>query len=898
MTTRFLILFLSLNFLIGELTAQDTVTIDYEQPKEMEIGGIRVEGAGGISEQLIISRSGLFVGAQITVPGEEISEAIRKLWQTGLFSDVKIYIEREYEGDLVFLRIKVKERPRLAKYQILGVKKSAQDDINERIKISRGSPVTEYEKSRITNTITKYYSEKGYRNAKIDLIEKADTAQANAVILIIDIERGQKVRIASIDFEGNKAVNDRKLRSVMKETKEKTQFNLTPKNIFRAGEQDEEVKGMGFFEILGNISFNNVMNYLDDKITLQIFSSSKFLENEFEDDKNAIIDYYNSQGYRNAVIIADSVYDIDEANIGIKIRVNEDQKYYFRKIVFEGNTKYSDELLGQVINIKKGDVYNTQRLEQKLFFDPNGTDVSSLYMDDGFLFFQVTPEEVAVVGDSIDVLISIYEGARATIDEVLISGNTKTNENVIRRELRTLPGEKFSRSDLIRSQREIAALGYFDPEQIGINPIPSPEDGTVDIEYSVVEKPSDQVELSAGWGGPLGGIYGSAGIVFNNFSLRNAVDPSTWHQGFPAGDGQSISFRLQSRGKYLQNYTFSFSEPWLGGKKPISLSTSLNYTLYNPSYVDKDDPDVKFLITRGGTVSLGKRLKWPDNYFQGNLSLTYQNYFLRNFDEFLIKNGYANNLSLKGTVARMSAGNNPHFPTYGSNVTLSLQMTPPYSLLSDDIDLEGKNRYKWIEFHKWRFNAEWFTALTGQGREEPGIKKLVLKTAANFGFLGYYNQELGISPFERFRVGGDGLSGGFTLYGYDIISLRGTENTFFPVGTPSQLTSGSGSDAYKNAPIFNKFSVELRYPFSLNPSSTIYALAFLEGGNSYYNFDNYNPFNLKKSAGLGLRLYLPMFGLLGFDYGILLDNESLSGKSFGEIMSNGAFHFKLGFEPE
>ena len=882
---NFLIIFILSILTCVSAVAQDSIPrdINYSAPRDYEIGGIKIVGAPGINEQLIVSRSGLSVGDVITIPSEATSNAVRRLWETSLFSDVQLKIEKQF-GNIIFLVFEVQERPRLSSFQISGVKKSTADELSGRINLRRGDPVTEYDKNNIRNIIDRYYIEKGYLNNDVDIIEKVDTAGANQVVLFINIDRGQKVRIANIDFIGNDVVTDRKLKSTFKETKEKTSIDLSPENLLELDEKHDK----NLFEILGSISFQNIMDYLDDKITLSIFKSSKFQEQKFEADKDAVIAYYNSLGYRDAAIISDSVYKINEDNLGIKVIIDEGPRYYFRDIKWEGNSKYPESILSSILNIEKGDVYNQQRLQQKLFFDPQGMDVSSLYMDDGYLFFNVTPQEVNVENDSIDIVIKVYEGPQATINKIIIKGNDKTNEHVIRRELRTLPGNKFSRSDLIRSQREIGALGFFDPEQIGITPIPSPEEGTVDIEYTVVEKSSDQLELSAGWGGTVGGIYGSAGISFNNFSIRNIFNKEAYTP-IPSGDGQALSFRLQTRGRALQSYTFSFTEPWLGGKKPNSLTTSFNYTLWNPALKDKSDAEASFIITRGGTVSYGKRLKWPDDFFVWYSSLNYQNYYLRNFSDFEVENGSVNNLAIKQTIARNSTAPNPLFPTSGSNVSLSVQLTPPYSLFDEDIqDLPGDKKFKWLEYHKWRFNAEWYTALAGG--EQATSKKLVLKAAAKFGFIGAYNEAIGVSPFERFRVGGDGLSGGFTLYGYDIISLRGTNDPFLPVG------ARPGGNL--NAPIFNKFSVELRYPFSLSQSSTIYALTFLEGGNSYADFNNYNPFNLRKSAGVGVRLFLPMFGLLGFDYGIELDKNNLEGKPLGKVLSSGAFHFKLGFEPE
>lgn len=883
----YLQIFISFLFLsINQSWAQsghgvDSNQVDYSTPKEYEIGGIKVIGQHATSEAVIIARTGLTVGELISIPGESISNAIKKLWASGMFSDIQIHFEKKPFGKIVFLLIKVQERPRLSAYAIVGVNKAERDKLKEKLRLNVNDPFTSFDETLIKNTISKYYVDKGYLRVNTSIILKPDTVSSNKILLTIEIDKGRKVHIASINFIGNTNVPGRKLRAAMKETKEKSKFLLTPKKLKDLPKDSSDVS---ISDVLSNLSLDALKEFLDQKVVVRIFNASKFKQAEYTADKKKVIDYYNNLGYRDAAIVLDTVYYEDESNLKIDIKVKEGSRYYFRKIEWDGNTKYSSEILSSILDIRKGDIYDQKRLNDKLFFDQNGADVSSLYMDDGYLFFNVTPNEVKVENDSIDIKIRVYEGPQAIINKILIKGNTKTNEHVIRRELRTIPGSKFSRTDLIRTQREIAALGYFDPEQIGINPIPHPESGTVDIEYTVVEKPSDQIELSAGWGGAVGGIYGSAGIVFNNFSLKNIFNPRAYTP-LPSGDGQKISFRLQSSGRFLQSYTFSFTEPWLGGKKPNALSTSFNHTYYNTSGLKRTDEEASYIISRGGTIGIGKRLKWPDNYFYLTSSVNFQNYKLQNYSGFLIRDGQGNNFYLKETLSRVST-DQQLYPSSGSNVSLSLQVTPPYSIFDPSrVSLPDEEKFKWVEYHKWRFNAEWYTTLAGS--DQPGKRRLVLKAGAKFGYLGFYNQDMGITPFERFRLGGDGLSGGFTLYGYDIISLRGTEDAFVPVG---------GTSGVLDAPIFNKFTVELRYPISLSQASTIYALAFLEGGNSYANIDNYNPFNLRRSAGIGLRLFLPMFGLLGFDYGI--NFEEFGNKPFGDILGSGAFHFKLGFEPE
>ncbi len=856
--------------------------VSYKVPLEYEIGGITLKGVSSFKENALLARTGLNVGQKIYIPGDETANAVKRLWKLNLFSDVQINLVKVIKN-VAFLEIVLKERPRLSQLVIKGISKSDADDLREKFNLRAGDPLTEYDRSNIENIIDKKYIAKGYLNIKTDVFSKPDTAKANSVNLYIDVNRGEKVKISEVVFHGVENVQERKLHKQMKGTKQKPFIDLNPNTYFH---RDSSHTFRPFYT-LANLSNESIAEYFSDKVRLNIFSSSKFIEDKYEDDKQKVIDYYNNEGYRDAIIEFDTVYLVDDKNLQIEINVSEGPKYYFRNISWEGNTRYPSEILSQIMGIKKGDTYSKKRLNDKLFMDLNGGDISSLYMNEGYLFFNVTPEEVRIENDSIDILVKVYEGPQATINNITIKGNDRTNEHVIRRELRTVPGAKFSRSDLIRSQREISSLGFFDAEQIGIVPKPHPENGTVDIEYTVVEKSSDQLELSAGWGGSVGGLYGTAGIVFNNFAISKILQKKSWAP-VPMGDGQQLSLRMQSRGKYLQSYTFSFNEPWLGGKKPNSFTTSLNYTLWNQSGLKRSDSSSSYIITRGITIGYGKRLSWPDDYFTLSSSINIENYFLKDYSGFIIQNGTANNFYLKETLARNSATGNPLFPTGGSNISLSLQLTAPYSYLFPDIvNLPDDQKYKWVEYNKWNLKAEWYKRLAGSTAQ--GKKQLVLKAVAKFGFLGRYNPDLPLSTFERFQLGGDGLSGGFQLYGYDIISLRGTENAFAPVG-------GSSNDL--NAPIYNKFTLELRYPFSLNPSSIIYGLAFLEGGNSYAGMKYYDPFKLRRSVGVGLRVYLPMFGLLGFDYGIGFDEPGTKDLPFGQKLSKGAFQFKLGFEPE
>jgi outer membrane protein insertion porin family len=626
-------------------------------------------------------------------------------------------------------------------------------------------------------------------------------------------------------------------------------------------------------------------------VNLNIFNASKFKRDDYEDDKNHIIEFYNNKGYRDARIVKDTFYLEDPTNMVINIKVDEGKKYYFRNIYYNGNSKYPDSILNRIVNIKRGEIYSQKLLDERIFMNPNGGDLSSLYMDDGYLFFNVTPMEVKIEGDSIDLELRISEGAQATINEVRIIGNTKTNENVIRRELRTLPGNKFSRSDLIRSQREITNLGYFDAQQLDVVPIPNPENGTVDIEYRVVEKPSDQLELSAGYGGQAtatntGGLFGTLGVNFTNFSIRNIIDKKAWTP-LPSGDGQRFGIRFQSNGRAFQSYSVSFTEPWLGGKKPQSLNIAFNRLRANT--LDPND----YAVIDGSYystslyVGLGTRLKWPDDFFTGEVGLEFQQYILNNYASyFTYTTGTAYNFNLQLTLSRDSremAG--PTYYNKGFYFMIQGKFTLPYSYMfkgREDINYQDPAvpdaiKYEWVEFHKWKMLFQWYA---------PVWKNMVFRAAANLSFLGTYNKAIGYSPFERVELGGDGLSNlnSATQLGRDIVSLRG-----YPIVTP---TGG--------APIYNKYSMELRYPITLGQSATIYALIFMDAGNYWTSIQDYKPYELARSAGAGVRVFLPMFGLLGFDYGFGWDRSMFGLTPSGNnIFSKyGQFNIILGREPE
>lgn len=800
----------------------DNFALDYSKPKDFEIGGISISGVKFLDNAALIKLTGLEVGDKIQVPGDKISGAIHKLWKQGLFDDVQMNISR-IEGNLMFFDIVLKERARLSRFSFSGIKKSEADEIREKIKLISGKVVNDNLINNTKNIIKKYFYEKGYLNATTEIKEFPDSILSNSVLLKIIIDKKQRVKINNITISGNVGLTTKKIKKSLKETKEKSSWN--------------------------------------------ILSSSKFQEKTFEEDKVLLIEKYNELGYRDAAIVHDSVYRNDDKTINIDLLIHEGPKYYFGNINFIGNTKYSSEMLKGILGIKKGDIYNKKVLQTRLEMNQSGRDVASLYLDDGYLFFNVEQVEKLVYNDTIDMELVLREGPQATIDKIIVKGNDKTNDKVVYREIRTKPGQKFSRQDIIRTQRDLSQLGYFDPEKIGIEPKPDPAKGTVDIVYTVVERPSDQIEMSGGFGG--GRAVGTLGLTLNNISLRNMAkgkfDP------IPTGDGQKLSVRGQTNGLYYQSYSLSFSEPWLGGKKPNYFTASIFRTTQSNG-LSASDVKRTAIIINGVSMSLGRRLKWPDDYFLINNSVSYQQYDLTNYGGFVFKSGTAKSVSFTNVISRNSV-DQPIYPRSGSNISLSVQFTPPFSLLTgkDYTGVSAAEKFKYIEYHKWKFDASMFTKLAGD---------LVLNTKAQFGFLGYYNKQIGVSPFERFKLGGDGLTGYDYLAGSEVIGLRGYQNnSIVPYANYGSV----------GAPIFNKFTVELRHPITMNQSATIYGLVFAEGGNTYSAFKSFSPFNFKRSVGAGVRIFLPIFGLLGLDYGY----------GYDEIPGNpgangGQFHFSIG----
>lgn len=852
-----------------------------QTPQKYIIDTVNISGAYFLDADILRLNTGLAKGDKIFLENDpEIAKAIKTLWNLKMFQDVKIIIDK-IKGDSVSLNVIIVERPRLSKIIFKGIGKTAETEIKNKINIKDNRMLTEAFKIEVEEASRKYFAEKGYRNLQVNVQEETDTSQVNSKALTIYIEKGNKVHINAINIMGNENVSDAKIKSKMKGTKEMARLSLYPANEnYVYGKSKPSLKS--YFKQFGFLSPSKTLERLNPYFRYNIFASSKLNNQKFQEDKENIISLYNSLGYRDAQIVADTNYIVENGNLNVDLKIREGKRYYFGDIQWKGNTKYSDSVLSKILNIKKGDIYNRDLLLGKMGSMPSmdgSLDIGSLYMDDGYLFFQVTPKEKSVVNDTINYEIAIQEGPQATIKNITISGNERTNEHVIRRELFTLPGNKFSRTDIIRSIRQISNLGFIDPEKV--NPIPKPnyDDGTVDIDYNIVEKSSDQLELSAGFGGGIG-FTGTLGVVFNNFSIRNIARFKNWDP-LPMGDGQKLSIRYQSNGLWFNSANLSFTEPWLGGKKPIGLTVSAIYGRQSYSengIYNGGNPNDHYLRNFGGGVSLSKRLNWPDNNFLLSFGLNYQNYFLKDYTYFVsdFKNGPANNLFFRLTLARNSV-DQPIYPRSGSNINFTFQFTPPYSIFSDKNyeNMEAKDKYRWIEYHKYRFTAEWYQSIAGN---------LVLKLAAKYGFLGYYNNTIGYSPFERFSVGGDGLSGFNMFVGKDIISHRGYETGY------SDMTNNPITDAT----IFNKYTAEVRYPFSLNPSATIFGLAFVEAANGWYNFSEYNPFKLYRSAGLGVRIHLPMFGLLGLDYGVGIDKLG-TGTKFGGAAK---FSFMLGFEPD
>ena len=824
--------------------------IDYNNPKKYIVGGIEVEGNNYFAPQQIIQITGLQEGMEVTVPSEEMSAIVKRLWLQRYFEDVAVVVDSLVPTrDTAYFKIQIVERPRVSRWTFAGVKSGEQKELQDRLNLRRGGEFSDYVAKTSVGIIERYYKEKGFYNVKVDVNTKQDTVVRSAIRVQFAVDRGDKVKIKKITFGGAENVKEFKLVRSMKKTKDA-----------------------------------RLMNF---------FTSKKFKEKEYDNDKKALINAFNEAGYRDARIVKDTMYYIEPGRLQIDFQIDEGKKYYFRDITWTGNSVYTTEALNQILMINKGDVYDVVTMEKRLFGGGKQTefDVSKLYRDNGYLFFNIQPVELNIEGDSVDVEMRIVEGKPATINNVIINGNDLTNERVVRRQVFTNPGYLFSQTSFERSIREIASMGQFDPEAIsdpakGYSIIPNQMDNTVDIVYNVTEKPSSQLELSGGWGGNT--FVATVGVSFNNFSTRRFFDKTAWRP-VPLGDAQNLSVRFQTNGTYYTSLSASFSEPWLFGKKPTSLNLSLYYTRQTNSYLafnilNNDE----YMEVYGFAAGIGKRLKWPDNYFVLYNQLSWQTYKLQNWGyQFMFDTGISHNLSYTLSLSRNST-DQQIYPRQGSNFSASLQLTPPYSLLRKsgikEYDKNGEavyannwrdinynlqtseERYRWIEYHKWSFKGEIYTKLVGD---------LVLMARAQFGYLGYYNRNWGYSPFEGFRVGGDGMSG-YDTYGSEIISLRGYENYSLTPTAVSYATTGN----YYAGNVYDKFTVELRYPVILQPQSTIYALLFLEGGNCWSDIRDFNPFQIKRSAGVGVRVFLPMIGLLGVDWGWGFDDPTNGGSQF------------------
>ena len=829
------------------------IEVDYNHPQKYIIAGISVEGNTVFGESQIVNQTGLHKGMEVTVPGDDLSNVVRRLFLQRFFEDVAIEIDSLSAGrDSAWFKIRIKERPRVSRWSFSGVKSSERKDIEERLNLRRGGEFSEYVEKTSADIIKRYFAEKGFLLCDVKAEVQRDTVVKNAIRVNFAIDKGEKVRIKEINFIGNEHVKEYKLARSMKKTKSNKFYNF--------------------------------------------FHSKKFNEKEYLSDKKSALSAFNEAGYRDARLVRDSVYYVAPGRLGIDLEFEEGDKYYFRDLSWTGNSVYASQTLDEVLGIKKGDVYDLVTMEKRLYGGgkQNELDVTKLYRDNGFLFFNVTPVETNIQHDSVDVELRISEGKQATLNNIVINGNDLTNEKVVRRQIFTRPGYLFSQSDFERSVREIASLGQFDPEAImkegGYSILPNQLDNTVDLIYNVTEKPSSQLEVSGGWGGQT--FVATVGVSFNNFSTHRFFDKGAWRP-VPLGDAQNLSFRFQTNGTYYTALSASFTEPWLFGKKPTSLSLSAYYTRQTSSYLALNilNHDREMNVY-GFSASLGMRLKWPDNYFILYNGFNWQTYQLNNWYSgyFIIDDGVTHNINYTISLVRNST-DQQIYPRTGSEFSFSLQLTPPFSLFRTyDFDADGnkipvksykdvnydnwsgKDRYKWIEYHKWKFSAATYSRLIGD---------LVLMTRAQFGYLGYYNRNWGYSPFEGFLVGGDGMSGYYS-YGTEMIALRGYENNSLTPYLPSKYNANGYAYAGN---VYDKFTIELRYPVIMQPTSTIYALAFLEGGNCWSDIKDFNPFQIKRSAGVGVRIFLPMVGLLGVDWGWGFD---------GPEGSKSQFHFVIG----
>ena len=836
-------------------------------PRTVTLGGLTVSGAEGYEDYMLTGISGLTIGQEIELPGDQITDAVKHYWKYGLFSEVSISVD-SLVHDKAYLHIHLQMRPRVSTINYVGLKKSERTDMEEKLGLLKGAQITPNMVDRAKILAKKYFDDKGFKNADIQIVQRDDVANKNQVILDVIIDKKQKMKVRTITIEGNHALKDSKIKG-----------GFLKKGAFA---KTHEAGKLGSF-----------------------LKAKKYTPERWKADKQKLIEKYNEYGYRDAVILSDSVWNVDDKHVSINIKVDEGKKYFIRNITWVGNTVYNSDYLAAVLGMKKGDVYNQKLMNKRLTEDEDA--VGNNYWNNGYLFYSLNPTEVNIVGDSIDLEMRIFEGPQAHINHVRINGNDRLYENVVRRELRTKPGDLFSKEALQRSAREIASMGHFDPEKVNPEPKPDPENGTVDINYNLEQKSNDQVEFSLGWGQT--GVIGRIGLKLNNFSMRNLFNKNKEHRGImPIGDGEVLSIGAQTNGTYYQSYNTSYSTNWFGGKRPIQFSVGAyfskqtdvssnyynngyfnnyynymygygNYNNYYNNYESYYDPD-KYIKLFGFSLGWGKQLRWPDDYFQLSLSLSFTRYMLKNWSYFLMTNGNSNNLNLSIQLSRTST-DNQLFPRRGSEFVASVTVTPPWSawdgkdyehlatnIKSANYNREQQEKYRWVEYHKWKFKGRTFTALTG------GQKCLVLMTRLEFGILGSFNKWKK-SPFETYYMGGDGMTGYSTSYAEETIGLRGYEN--------GSLTP-YGYEGYA----YDRMSLELRYPFLLG-NTTIYGLGFIEGGNAWTEAKKFNPFDMKRSAGIGVRIFLPMVGLMGIDWAYGFD------KVFG-TRGGSQFHFILGQE--
>lgn len=822
----------ALAFLVSVLSVSLSAQVLPQQSEDSNlytIAGVTVRGNSLYSSQIIVHETGLVEGSQVRIPGEQISSAIRRLWKHGLFDNVEIYVDR-VEGDKVYLDIEVQERTPITRLQYVGVSRTMQEDLAKDLTLNANQKVSEDLIQSVKNYIEKRYVKRGFLSAKVTVEVTPDTLRENGgVHMKIILDKGERIRINSINFQGNQVLTADQLRKAMKDTKQIKHLN--------------------------------------------IFKQSKLVEDKYEDDLKNIVEKYKTLGYRDARVVGDTItWNKGDNTLDINIAIDEGNKYHYRSIKFLGNSKFSTEQLKTILGIKEGDVYNGELLAKRISGSKDGRDIQSLYMDNGYLFAQIMPVEVSADRDSIDLEIRIIEYDKAYINRVTVKGNTRTFDEIIYRELTTKPGDLFSKTAIMQSQQRIGALGFFDGENIGIDPKPNLSTGTVDIDYTVVEKNSSQIELQGGWGGGM--FIGTVGLSFNNFSTRNLFNKKAW-KPLPMGQGQTFSLRFQAAQGYT-SYQMSFMEPWIGGRRPLSITTSFYYTKQEAYNYYTNERMKGRLDIFGGGIVLGKRLNWPDDYFVGTIGINYSRYGWKDYDWGIYQEsftkGTSNNLNLSLGLNRRSSGSNPIYPTYGSDISLSLFLTPPYSLFNgrdySDLDLSDVKRYEWLEYYKFKAKATWYNNIAA---------KLVLVTNVEFGYMGMYNHKVGLGPFERFIMGGSGMSQ-YQYYSGEIIPLRGYKDNTIASST-SMVGIGD--------PIYNRFTVELRYPITLSQTTSIFVLLFAEGGNTYADLKSYNPFKLHRSTGAGIRVYMPMFGMLGFDFGYGFD--PMPGEKRGW-----QFHFSLG----